>query len=182
MKYSPYLMLLGILVALFASPSCVPENSASGSPSDSLPAITDTGANTFACKVNGAAWIARNERPTPGEYTLQGFYISEDSLFGVNAKRVLLKAKKNEYLGFSITRLVGPGTYQFSDTNGASYDDYALSKQFRTDSIHRGVVHISRLDTVKKIIAGTFSFVAKSTKGVDTIVVTNGRFDMHYDE
>jgi hypothetical protein len=51
--------------------------------------------------------------------------------------------------------------------------------KFRTDTLDTGTLTITAMDTVKKVMSGTFSFTAKQfspTASAATVTVTNGNF------
>ncbi len=44
-----------------------------------------------------------------------------------------------------------------------------------------GQLLITRFDTVKNIVSGTFELTPRQDGGVETYAVTHGRFDLHFD-
>jgi Family of unknown function (DUF6252) len=82
----------------------------------------------------------------------------------------------------SITHCHDTGTYLLSiSPDSAAYASGSLFVEVRritysTDSVHAGVMHLTRLDTVSGRIAGTFSFTAHQYNGsaTDTIQIQNG--------
>ena len=60
------------------------------------------------------------------------------------------------------------------------FGDDKLKCAFTTNSDNPGVLNITYFDQEKLIIAGTFAFKGVSRDCQDTIVITDGRFDMHY--
>ena len=55
---------------------------------------------------------------------------------------------------------------------------------YKTLEVQAGYVDITKLDTVNKIVAGRFSFVARfddfGTPSIDSFTITNGQFDLIY--
>ncbi|HZY37199.1 MAG TPA: DUF6252 family protein [Mucilaginibacter sp.] len=148
-----------------------------------LPPATQTGANTFGCLVDGAAFVPKNISIVRGpvlrcEYSLtaQGyvFYITSAVDAGngmanaIDIRTDSLKISEGETL--SLTKSFTPGLA------AAGYGDQS---NYTTNANATGQLNITHLDTLNQIVSGTFHFNAVS-KGGDTVKITNGRFDVHY--
>ncbi len=75
------------------------------------------------------------------------------------------------------------GEYTLDYTlKGNAYYDYTPypNDEFRTDSIHTGLIKIIEYNTNSKIIAGTFSFQGYSSFFNKTVNVTEGKFRLNY--
>lgn len=185
MKTNNFLLLIVLFllyISLFSS-ACRPEDPRFITlPKDSLPAATDTGGNIFACRVNGKVWIARNEVPTPGEYAIQGEYVSKQKLFYVSARKALYGTNFNQTIGVYVAGVTDTGLYKLVKDREIKLFIYQPEpyRNYKTDSLTTGYVKITRLDTINRILSGLFSGSAKNTNGPDTVKISDGRFDFRY--
>lgn len=154
---------------------------------DDLPKPTQKGAGTIACRINGTPWVSGGTlrrgdseymRYTPG---------SQDGDFYLKGKRVKMSGNTtNTELRLYLSTLTSTGVFQldsFPLKFGAYYDyDAKPYIYYYTDSgQHTGWVHITKLDTVNRIISGMFEFTAADRDNPSqTVRVTDGRFDMQY--
>jgi hypothetical protein len=153
-----------------------------------LPAATQTGANTFGCLVNGQAFVPKNRNILEGP-DLQCNYIYTDGGYGLTV------ACANKYSRDTITDVVF-GTDSLAIVQGESLQfktfvagnafasyflvyDNGLENQYSANNTISGQLIITKLDTIKQIVSGTFYFDAINESG-STVKVTNGRFDMLY--
>jgi hypothetical protein len=142
-----------------------------------LPFPTQTGANIFACRVNGKNWIA------------------ETSIFhirgGVSDDTLAVSADISDN-GFELISLIVKGNaiqggmYSFSDTIKA-LAEFRTNKLcgIQTGAVYRyfsttGEIGITKLDITNKILSGTFSFIAPRINCSDSLKITDGRFDIKY--
>lgn len=158
-------------------------------PSKVLPPVTQTGANTFGCKINGQVWVPyyRCDSYCMGcvelAYNIRPVYST--SIFPL---RFSLKAGKSGnpfsgFLNFSPAPLRGLTDISYINAVGNVADSMAID--FTTDAgyfrtfygNHNDIFQITKLDTVNKIISGIFNFTLYSSPS-DSIVVTEGRFDL----
>jgi len=157
-----------------------------------MPAYTDTGAEVIAFRVNGKIVISEDRiRRTRGfssgffkpvgedKYLLffQGGYWSKDRCEGVR---------------IHIDVIVDTGTFilkesTFTNDNQGQYyvgPNESLATAYTTRDNLKGYVYIKKIDTIKRIIAGTFEFDAKIFNWFgpedDSLSVTDGIFDMTY--
>ena len=151
---------------------------------EKLPPITQTGANTFGCLVDGVAWLPNGSKPQTGgpniqvyvDPTFQGgaFYVTghqynnfqSQITFGSGGCTsgglfdIALPLQAVSYTRFLNTI----NTCEFSSSNSGSY--------------RQGFFNISRYDLTNGIFSGTFEFTIKSQSCGDTVRITNGRFDV----
>lgn len=104
------------------------------------------------------------------------------------------KGQLNRYMIFRVRRLRAPGRYVFDQVGRPGFlnttPDYAsfttsnpeLKADYITSPTATGQLTITRLDSVAKIVSGTFEFTAQKVQGEgpETVQITNGRFDLHY--
>lgn len=136
-----------------------------------LPPATQTGENTFGCLVDGKVWL-----PKGGGFvqTMSCEYYSP-SFLTIQAN----KAQAGEGIGFSLSNVTNTGGYTLNDTlSGQSVRFHNSNMAFICDSIVPGNLTITKLDTVNKIISGTFFFDA--INGSNRVLIRQGRFDFKY--
>ena len=185
--------LLPFLSAALLLHACYPESPSTYEPNiidyTVLPPITQTGANTFGCKVNGEVWVPR----VPiGAVTYRPIdvLVWEKNGTGkglISCNLVDLELKIDNWLSIVFTpTFFESGEYcngevevttgaQFRATSGKRYDsDLHVSSN--------NCVTIALLDTVNNIISGTFEFSVynDSINLNDKIEITEGRFDLKY--
>lgn len=165
-------------------------------PSNVIPPITQIGANTFGCKINGQVWVPHYQCDSYCTGCVELSYnihpVYSTSMFPL---RLALQTGRSEnpYSGiFSI----GPaysrgftaadGSYIYRTGNVAD----SMEIHFFTNSGDytpqfgnpNNTFQITKIDTVSKIISGIFSFTVYAYFGTnflkDSIVITDGRFDL----
>lgn len=144
-----------------------------------LPPETTTGAYTFGCKVDGQVFVPRDGRGKPGldgvEYVKGtgrgGYYLNLGATDWHAVNGIALHA---DSLLFETGK-----TYLFKPGKGhaqaiANYDNNNFD-EFDTDS---GQLVITRYDSIERILAGRFDFVATNRYTGKQLHVTDGRFDV----
>ena len=185
---------------LFISSTTTQCSKTSTTPDDSntLPPETQTGAGTFACKINGVVWRFKDpnyeflstkpvtswslETNSMGGYlTISGLRypdgINSSDLMFLQADSLLNSKEKviNNYNGYNF---------------GIVYKNYLAPvnkcDEYKTTSLDTtknyfssGKIFITKLDQITKIISGTFYCTIKQN-GCDTLKITDGRFDLKY--
>jgi hypothetical protein len=130
----------------------------------------------FECKVDGEKWVpdAPNNEVTAA--LAYGYLvITATRIEGTTGEQLTLflggaAADTTINLGY----VVGGSYATFTRTAGTS------SETFMTDAEHTGTVEITKLDSDKKKVEGTFSLTAKSVSSDNTVQVTNGSFSLTY--
>ncbi|MEJ8598486.1 hypothetical protein JSO62_07255 [Riemerella anatipestifer] len=176
-------LLLATLIGLNAM-SCTDRNKDDYNPQ--LPPITQTGAWTFGCKINGEVMIPQDatQQGPPGGGPLKGlvFWDAIDSraIEAIDARYgrggVIIKIP-NEIMG-------KVGTFDFEEIHGGFstanenklYIQAMYKNSFYGSIANTGKIAFSRNDS---IVAGTFYCKLKNRdKPYDIIEVTEGRFDL----
>ena len=157
-----------------------------------LPPITESGKNTFGCKVNGQVWVPYWQcssiwtEPPELDYFIQPI----DSINSLPIK-ILVNARNstNGQSSFSFRqsyllgdRIYGPGNIidslliEYIPGSGRTYSNFQV---YQVSSTPR-YFQISKLDTTNKIVSGTFSFTVYTSENniLDSVVITEGRFDL----
>ncbi len=171
--------LMFIFGALLMFSSCKKEDNDYG-----LPNATSEGKNTFACVVDGEAYIARNENKeflVFGDIPLVAYYDKPAAVINTLDIRDVNGETKEKQINCSF----------YFDDNGQfkkmtmHYHNYELSNvgcnYFKHDTTLVSDVHITRFDppgTHPRIVSGTFSCQLREVDCGNIIEVTDGRFDV----
>lgn len=160
---------------------------------EKLPSASQTGANTFGCKIEGKNWVPNGTHDifvsipalTATIYQIQGIkylYISarkDPSAFN---------NEEDSYDDMDIDLKLPstPGETILDKTCGSCdlfcpYSSMRLkikgllsSGCYITDSTHHGKIHFTKIDTLNRIVSGTFEFIATNKNSGKTIKY-NGR-------
>lgn len=153
---------------------------------EELPPATQTGANTFGAKVDGKFWVAKGFGPFPANDILEARMTGTTHLM-INARNFASSPNESEF-EILVSGITGPGTYQLNNTVGlpasVSYGYYVKrnfspENEWLTSATYTGSVTLTRLDTVAKVVSGTFQFNALNIyNSPQPISVTEGRFDL----
>ena len=152
---------------------------------EKLPPITQTGANTFGCLINGKVYIPKgySGTGTPNPKISMEFFNGK-LIFGIVTKQIY---NRNEecYLivSFFDTALL-PGKYTFPENMNFSVAwpkvlDGCFTPVADSTVKQWGTGLISKLDYRARIVSGTFQLKFK-TQNCDTVFITDGRFDFKF--
>ena len=148
---------------------------------EKLPPITQTGANTFGCLLNGVAWIPKDNYGQ-ATFRLEADPTFQDGVFGVTASRNYSQGKLQSIsVGSDSCRNAGIYSFSFRRNRAyyADYDDSLVLISGDVGTFCTGNLTITRYDLINRIFSGTFEYtIAKA--GSDTIRITNGRFDKKF--
>ena len=157
-----------------------------------FPEITQEGKNTFGCYIDGNQFIAASTifglvRPINANYyydSAKDFKAGSLFIQGIDARSTLpvagsIAIQKMSVFGAGTLPLTFVSNCNKPYTCDASF--YYNSQLSRNYFAETGELTISKLDTVNKIISGTFHFTAKDSIGVKT-EISNGRFDVKYSQ
>lgn len=151
-----------------------------------LPPVTTYGAQTFGCLINGRAWpvYEKGRHIIDGTYYKGNLNISYDIYEpdpnggwgpGTIKQSVTIRTKKIHTKGFyAITRTSSED--QFS----VSYADEFYSAHYASNVSTICYITMHRLDSVKHVISGEFSFSLYDREGSSRVNVEHGRFDLFY--
>lgn len=164
-------------------------------PKRTLPEATQSGLNTAGAHVDGQVWLPATVlfAGTATKATYQR--VNGHRELTVYLRRVT-DGKADPFQQTSIELFVpdlkAPGTVVIDQTIplhtvGGEYPyatfSYSLpspGREFITSAAMRGQLTVTRLDTVARIVAGTFAFQAQERGTATTANVTEGRFDLRY--
>lgn len=179
--------LISSILFGFLAISCHRSSDNNTAPLDQLPAVTQTGANTAGCLVNGKVLLPRGQKIQNGTVLAAKYqFLNGGYHFGLNIDDNSDSALPGIGIGsdnvnFEIgkTYILGENLYDNSKIN--IYADYINfnNGDYKTTSSITGELKFSRLDTINFIASGTFWFDAVNNNG-EKVQVREGRFDLHY--
>lgn len=141
---------------------------------------TQTGANTFSCKINGKVYVAKSDLFSPAFYG--GFYRRENNIKELSLAAAVRNSDNAYSVTLKIPNITGIGIYKLEDINLCKIEPlpYTIDgKKYSTKNLGEGIINITYVDYDKNIISGTFSFTAVNLKDSnDQISITDGRFDI----
>lgn len=160
-----------------------------------LPAASQSGANTAGAKIDGKVWVTETTlfvgSATTASYQREGSRrtlrlnfsrvpASESAPFNETSFRFIVGDVRTT--GRIDLNQVAQPTYPSLTPPFASfkYSKPFPGREFLTGPDATGHLTITRLDTVARIVAGTFEFQARETNGTGTVTVTDGRFDVKF--
>lgn len=153
-------------------------------PIDCLPAITQVGANTAGCLVNGKALVPGGQGLNTGSVLKAQYRYSDDndSVFGLSIKNLVGEGNKMLQITLRNEKLVEGATYELSSPESnqtGSYNDLHMGG-FVTNQTNTGELFISKIDEERQIVSGTFWLNAEETRSGEIVKIRNGRFDIQY--
>ena len=179
MNYKLLRALSPLLCLCFCFAQC---KKTSSTQEDQLPPATQTGANTFGCRINGKVYITKgySGTGTPNPHVSYDIGLNGLPYFGIDAIQF---SKNNESEGQVIVAfqsITTPKTYvypiDFNFSTRWKYINSCGTIDFDTATKKWGSGQITKYDLTNGIISGTFNFKFK-TLSCDTVFVTDGRFD-----
>ncbi|MFV0572247.1 MAG: hypothetical protein ACK5M1_07445 [Xanthomarina gelatinilytica] len=146
---------------------------------ETLPPATQTGAGTFACKVNGQNFI-----DTSGGY-FNCFYqfTGGEYYFGIQGSDTVGMIT-SVGLGTDKKQIEQGGVYQLIEpTDGNANGGTGITQSVSsgtisyTNSQYTGELTITKLDFTNNIVSGTFWFDVENPYTGETVEIREGRFD-----
>jgi hypothetical protein len=165
-----------------------------------LPAVTQNGSNTFGYIVNNKVFIPRDSDAT-------GFGVDKGAKFkaGYPNPTDYYEIDIHDYKSFRTSQILihlenvynlGTGNYNIDESNGSSdvnglnhnylhcriFDKNTKSYKYYRSYENSGNLEISKYNFGDRIISGVFNCQAiNSSNNLDTIKITEGRFDFKWD-
>ena len=144
---------------------------------DGLTPETQTGANTFSCKINGENFIASQSLFGPNaifvsnvQTSMPYFLLDGRNTNSQPYKEIELKISEDVRVG--VVYKLGGGEQNYGSISYRYPDDL-----YKTTSNSIGEVVFTRVDNANKIYSGKFSFVCMNSLN-QQIKITDGRFDV----
>ncbi len=161
-------------------------------PQDQLPPITQTGANTFGCIINGKVLMPKDSRGSLGgvnprngitaEYdSNNNFIIDAGNFRDNNGDRIYIYIYNLTSIGtYSFGLSTGQSSPTFEPTYSHSWSIISQTSKFISNA-NSGIVKITQFDTSNKIVSGTFNnlTLVNIDDSNDIIQITDGRFDIN---
>lgn len=177
MKNAFALLVFIIFQTLLGCSGCKNSPSPTADNPFGLPNATQTGANIFACRINGHNWISSSSILAMGA----GIFNDSLRITGEDGKQFFQRLTINlcQQQQGSVSNLVDT-TKGFIDylSDSSCLGSGSRSAIIEMKSIS-GTVNLIKLDRNKKIVSGTFDCII-SIPHCDTLKITNGRFDIQY--
>jgi len=173
------LISIVIIVLLLPLLAVACEEPIAEEPPYELPPITQEGANTFGCLINGEVWL-------PGSSDSKTNYLSANYPF-INSYDIsaLNTFDNTDYFNLRLkdTSNIWEGhTYRLYTKEDATFffelDDCLFVNGYTGGQIVAGELFVSKYNIRPEFISGTFWFTAVSD--CDTVFVTEGRFDLPF--
>ncbi len=154
-----------LLFAIITTLSCCKkdDDQVTQNPIDQLPALTQTGANTFGCLINGEPFVVTNTSDQVAIYQ-QG-----QLQFGAQGITIILGDQLEENINYS---LVGQAEYLVNPNP-------QLGCHYEFENTYQGYLTFTKIDTENFILSGTFEF-STVNDDCENADITNGRFDLQY--
>lgn len=171
----PFLIILVVATLPFLSSCHLFDNE------PELPPITTEGKGTFGCLVNGKLFLP--DAPFGYGTGVRAELYKDDTLSAVNIYAGNSTIKESFFISILDEPFLQTGyTYDLTDTTrcGIEYLTYMLIPSCDYVKVISGSVKLLKFEVTStpKIIAGTFELTASSVDCKDTIIVTQGRFDI----
>jgi len=190
-------LILLLIVLSLSMTSCKSDDEDVFTPS--LPPITQTGANTFGCYIDGKLLVPRDGEGTFNSPSHGIYYHTA----GNYPNYLFDEIEVNNYKGNTklIIHIVGlhqneEGLYEIKNSNCLSSVDANLTTnlfyvykdkvtqetKYYCSIENTGTLTITKYDIPNRIVSGTFSCTAvNKDDSNDTIQITDGRFDFKWD-
>jgi hypothetical protein len=165
MKNLKFLQILILLVSLSSCSSCEEEEWTT------LPPETQTGANTFGCYVNGELFVAEGIVAL-GEPSPRAVYSRSNDGLGISG--YWKQDRRYVYL-----YIYNPKEHSTNLELTIYLRDYNSDIIFdaKKEEI-TGKVYLTKFDTINKIVSGHFSNIKLYDPQENSILITQGRFDI----
>ncbi|MEZ4772921.1 MAG: hypothetical protein R3D00_07050 [Bacteroidia bacterium] len=147
-------------------------------PLDLLPPATQTGENTLGFLLDGEPWMPNR--------IFQGDYRKSDGRFNIYTRNVQFDGNGNPSgssfsIGSISVQVYQEGTYKITDRgNLSAVVDFLTGCTYWSFLEDPGELSLSKMDTINRVMSGTFHFKAISEDCTDTLSITHGRFDVSF--
>ena len=180
-------LFLLLLCVLFLFSTCKKEESENCSPTSEIPGTLDslglppattTGANTMGCLINGEPWLPL-KRNIFGDLRYDiSFTVGSQSMGG----GVSIQGRQDyDELESTIFLYTDPalteGIYPFTNENDRYINHNNDCGAYDVDTTYNNIIEITRIDFDEEIVSGGFKMRLINDE-CDTLLVTNGRFDL----
>ncbi len=187
MKFGSLACIFSVVIILFGGCKREPYE-------DTLPPVTNWGARTFGCKVNGINWALKPRQygqyadRLSGGYNKGSFYVHAEK-YDEDYPNSLCQwcapgSSQSILIEINNYRITKPGYYEIPNYEkdsaifhavfyGEFYSDYYIPSSIK----EMARLTITRFDTINQHYAGSFEFIAFEPTGKVPVLITAGRFD-----
>jgi len=149
-----------------------------------LPSETTSGKNTFGCYINDELWVAYIDETGAfigGEKKIEADFDENTNAANINANKEI-QLSNCDTISQSFSLLVfdviqGDTTRIISTSR---YNDFIKGCTYQINNEATNKVIITKVDTEENFISGIFNFEMTSLDCLDTLRITDGRFDIKY--
>jgi hypothetical protein len=176
MKLSKLLCYTFLLITFFTFSECK-KSKLNPNTDDGLPPATQTGANIFACKINGQNWISGTGSRLMAGHIFNDTISATGSTGGSNYFDRITPIIDGTGLLINSPFLIpaNPHASILFSTNKSC--EGLLGSAIINSYATQGKITITKIDTVNKIISGLFECKVPIPH-CDSLKITNGRFDI----
>lgn len=183
--------LMLFTAVLWCCSSCISKDKDQAAPLAPLPEYTETGTGIVAYYVDNKAVIVKNTKQlfvNNASVYYPGFMNTNDTSFYMTS--ILDTDTGSLTFGIKTRNIIDTGKYILSSENTGKFAHafFQISPPSGFDNIYKtnntfiGQLYIKNLDTLNRIISGTFFARMKIYEfGSEYINITDGRFDVKYD-
>ena len=131
--------------------------------------------NSFSCKINGQLWEPNGPDGFFGfQKTLSYYFAPGETGLGIQARNKV----NNQTLTISCFCKEDIGIYKIRNED---FTDFNKKCGYLSDTLRKGTITFINVDKVKRILKGTFEFIATNSGNCnDTLKFTNGMFELNY--
>ena len=173
-----------ITAVLILTVFCFAECKKNKPDSNGLPAATQDGKNTLGFLLNGQPWKPQGNNGT-ANLSIDFDAGINNGIFSLSAYKIINATNRQRFgIGVkdSLNFISVPKIYNLGNGTlyGAAYSDNTCTYDYFDSVIVRsGILTITKLDKINRIISGTFNATLSKT-GCAEIKITDGRFDMKF--
>ena len=179
MKQLKRLLITATVISLFTFNQCKKKTE-----EPQLPPETTTGAMTFGCKVNGKVFVPKDGRGRPGlfvQYVNLGNGVGGGWFLNISADNWVPSTPEGITISTDSLLVVDGATYTFKyRKKGFPGAIYFNGYQYNASDNNLGELKIKKFDSINRIISGTFFFTGSDFLNIQTVNITEGRFDIRY--
>ena len=147
-----------------------------------FPKPTQEGLNTFGVKINGVKWLPKaGVSFTGGGDKLRGWYFPQEQVIAIEARRGV----NDEVFILTVVDIKGVGAYNLNADSAkgskTQFHGKVIDDQYFLLSTENNNLTITKLDTVKKVMSGTFSAQMIGLSNQKIKKLSEGVFDIRYE-
>lgn len=147
-----------------------------------FPKPTQEGLGTFGVKIDGAKWLPKpGVSLTGGGHKLRGWYLAQEHVVAIEAR----KGVNDEVIILTVVDVKGVGPYRLnSDSTKSSQTRFSgkdVDDRYFLLSNANNTLIISKLDTVEKVMSGTFCAQVIGLRNQTVKKLSEGVFDIRYE-